>query len=76
MLPHLVSVVGLALAASASALTVLADGSSSICLAQDAIQTASLFTGQEADAAGVQPGQAKSSTQVSQHSITDGSRGQ
>lgn len=53
MFVHLPSVVGLALAASA--LTVLAGGSNSICLAQDAIQTVSRFTSQEADTADLQP---------------------
>ncbi|KAK1829340.1 hypothetical protein QBC39DRAFT_134713 [Podospora conica] len=81
MFPHLQLAVGLALAASA--LTVLAEGSTpgaqATCLAQDAIQTASLFTGQEADTPGIQPGQAKSSTDAanfinfcSGHTLTNG----
>lgn len=73
MFVHLPSVVGLALAASA--LTVLAGGSNSIYLAQDAIQTVSRFTGQEADTADIQPGQAASLTLVPQHRFTGRLRG-
>lgn len=73
MFAHLPSVVGLALAASA--LTVLAGDSNSICLAQDAIQTLSRFTSQEADTADLQPGQAASLTLVPQHRFTGRSRG-
>lgn len=73
MFVHLPAVVGLALAASA--LTVLAGGSRSIYQAQDDIQTVSRFTGQEADTADLQPGQAASLTLVPQHRFTGRSRG-